>query len=167
MKRLPGAILTHPVALAAVSLMAFNDHFVKHHHPGWVSGKLSDVAGLVVLPLTLCALAEIAAGRSLGPRWRAACIAVSAVGYGLVEVWPPAETAWCWTWGALQWPFRAAWAWAAGQAVPPVAPVVATSDWTDLLVLPASALAWLPPLGEPSRASGRGDTETEVHDGGR
>jgi hypothetical protein len=150
--RLPGSLLLHPVAVAAVALMAFNDHWLKAHHPGWVSGKLSDVAGLVVLPLTMCALAEIAAGRPLGARWRAGCIAVSALGYSLVEVWPLAEAAWCWTWGALQWPFRAAWAWAAGQGIPAVARVVATSDWTDLLVLPASAFAWLPPRAPPERA---------------
>ncbi len=138
-----GDRLLHPVALAAVALMAFNDHFMKVHQPGVLSGKLSDVAGLVVLSLTLFAIAEVASRRLLGGRALLVCMAVAAVGYTLVEVWWPAELAWCWSWGLLQWPVRAAFAAARGDAMPVVLPVRAWSDWTDLLVLPAVGGAWL------------------------
>ena len=140
---MPGDRLLHPIALAALALMAFNDHWMKVHQPGVLSGKLSDVAGLPVLALTLFALAEVASRRLLGRRALLACMAVSAVGYTLVEVWAPAELAWCWTWGALQWPVRAAFAAFRGDGMPTVAPVRAWSDWTDLLVLPAVGGAWL------------------------
>lgn len=140
---MPGDRLLHPIALAAVTLMAFNDHWMKVRQPGVLSGKLSDVAGLVVLPLTLYALAEIGSRRLLGERALLACMAISVAGYTLVEVWTPAEAAWCWTWGLLQWPVRATLALARGDGAPGVAPVAAWSDWTDLLVIPAVGGAWL------------------------
>lgn len=151
----PADHLLHPLAIAAVATMAINDHVVKHWWPGWVSGKLSDVAGLVVLPLTLLALAEVARGRVLGRRALWVCVVISVVGYCLVEVWPPAELAWRWTWGALQWPFRAGWSAARGGAAPPILPVAATSDWTDLLVLPAAALAFVACGSRGSPPTGR------------
>ena len=140
---MPGDRLLHPIALAAVTLMAFNDHWLKLEHPGVLSGKLSDVAGLVVLPLTLFAVAEVGSRRVLGGRALLACMAIAVAGYTLVEVWKPAELAWCWSWGLLQWPVFALSAAVHGDAAPPIRPVQAWSDWTDLLVLPAVGGAWL------------------------
>ncbi len=45
--------LAHPLAIAALVLLALNDHVLKQAWPGFVTGKLSDVAGLVVAPLLL------------------------------------------------------------------------------------------------------------------
>ena len=45
------AALVHPVALVALAAWIANDHFLKRLHPGLVSGKLSDVACLIVVPL--------------------------------------------------------------------------------------------------------------------
>lgn len=140
----PGDVLLHPVGLAATALFAFNDWWLKAHHPGAWSGKLSDVAGMVVLPLTLLAAAELASGRVLGRRAAVACAAITVVGFAAVEMSPLAEGAWCWASGALQWPFRAAYAVATGAAAPALAPVRAWSDPTDLLVLPFAALALVP-----------------------
>jgi hypothetical protein len=149
----PGSILLHPVVLAATALYGFNDWWLKAHHPGWVSGKLSDVAGMVVLPATLVALAEVARGRALGRRAAVIAAIVTVIGFALVEVWPPAERAWCATWGAMQWPFRAIAAVALGGEVPPLQPVVAWSDPTDLVTLPFALVlplcvrrrGWRPP----------------------
>lgn len=139
----PGDRLLHPVALVASALYLGNDWWLKAAHPGFVSGKLSDVAGMIVLPLTLYALLELGSGRLLGRRVLACCIAVTVVGFGAVELWAPAEALWCWTWGAMQWPFRAAASALAGGPVPPVRPVVTWSDPTDLWTVPFGAAAWL------------------------
>lgn len=44
------AWLCHPVTVAGVLVLLINDHLLKHTWPGFVTGKLSDVAGLVVAP---------------------------------------------------------------------------------------------------------------------
>lgn len=140
----PGDLLLHPVVLAASAVYAFNDWWLKAHHPGWLSGKLSDVAGMVVLPATMLALAEVARGRALGRRAALVAAGITAFGFAAVEVWPPATSAWCWTWGAMQWPFRAAAGAVTGAGVPPLRPVVAWSDPTDLITVPFAALALIP-----------------------
>ena len=50
----------HPAPLAAVMLLAFNDHYLKRHHPSFLTGKLSDFAGTFFFPLFLCALFQLA-----------------------------------------------------------------------------------------------------------
>jgi hypothetical protein len=45
--------LASPGFVFALVLLILNDHFMKQAWPGWVTGKLSDVAGLVVAPLLL------------------------------------------------------------------------------------------------------------------
>ncbi|GAA3143460.1 hypothetical protein [Nonomuraea roseoviolacea] len=44
------AWLCHPVTVAGVVVLLLNDHLLKQTWPGFVTGKLSDVAGLVVAP---------------------------------------------------------------------------------------------------------------------
>ena len=50
--------------MAAVIILALNDHVLKQAHvlPGWVTGKLSDVAGLFFFPILLFALARAVRG---------------------------------------------------------------------------------------------------------
>lgn len=55
------AWLGRPWFFVAVAVLALNDHVFKGVWPGWVTGKLSDLAGLVVVA-TLAAVL-------LGPRW--------------------------------------------------------------------------------------------------
>jgi hypothetical protein len=47
--RLP--LLFHPATLASLLVFVANDHWLKYSHPGFISGKASDVAGLVLLPM--------------------------------------------------------------------------------------------------------------------
>jgi hypothetical protein len=51
--------LLHPVPLAAVVVLVVNDHLLKGAGllPGWLTGKLSDLAGLLFFPLFLTAAA--------------------------------------------------------------------------------------------------------------
>ena len=66
----PGSALLHPLVLGAVALLLLNDHVFKARWPSWWTGKLSDVAGLVMFPLVLQALWEQArawGGRGFRP----------------------------------------------------------------------------------------------------
>jgi hypothetical protein len=143
----PGDGLLHPVALVALPLLILNDQLLKAVWPGVVTGKLSDVAGLVVAPLVLQALWEIGqwiAGRWHGPTMSVLVVAIIAVGLGFaaVQVWDPASNAYEWALGTAQWPFRAFAAVLVGAPSPSITPVVATADAEDLLALPALAVTW-------------------------
>jgi hypothetical protein len=69
---LPVQELTHPAALAAIALLGLNDHVLKACFPCFLTGKLSDFAGVFFFPLLLTALADTglmlldSAGRRLG-----------------------------------------------------------------------------------------------------
>jgi hypothetical protein len=143
----PGDGLLHPVALAALATLLVNDQLLKRLWPGLLTGKLSDVAGLIVAPLALQAAWEVARwafGRWQGPTRRSLVAAIVAVGLGFaaVQVWPPASEAYRVSLGVLQWPLRVAVAIVSGGSVPAPAPVVATADAEDLVALPALAVTW-------------------------
>jgi hypothetical protein len=46
-------LLAHPLTTAAFAVLAINDHVLKSRFPGVVTGKLSDVAGLVGLTIVM------------------------------------------------------------------------------------------------------------------
>lgn len=111
--------LAHPGSVLALVVLVLNDHVLKQAWPGWVTGKLSDVAGLVVAPLLLsAALAALRVRRSLP-------VAVAMTGAGFVVVKASAEGA------AL-----VSALWSVGF------PTVMRADATDLLALPALGIAW-------------------------
>lgn len=127
--------------------MIVNDQVLKAAWPGFLTGKLSDVAGMVVAPLLLVAMWEIAewiTGRWRGPAGSVLVVAIVAVGltFAAVQVWEPASAAYGWAIGAGQWPFRAVAAAISGAPTPTLSPVVATADAEDLLALPALAVTW-------------------------
>lgn len=143
----PGDGLLNPIALAALAVLILNDQALKAAWPGPVTGKLSDVAGLVVAPLALQAVAEMALaamGRWEGPsRWVLwAGIAIVGVGFAAIQLWPPAVELYRIALGTAQWPIRAAVAVLTGEPIPAIAPVAATPDAADLLALPALGVAW-------------------------
>ena len=53
----PGDEFLHPLPLLAMALLAVNDHWLKGSGvlPGWLTGKLSDFAGLIFFPLFVTA----------------------------------------------------------------------------------------------------------------
>ena len=57
--RVAGDGLLHPVAVAAVVLLVLNDHLFKPILPGLLTGKLSDVAGLLLAPVLAVAAIEL------------------------------------------------------------------------------------------------------------
>jgi len=150
--------LLHPVVLASIALLLVNDQVLKERWPGVVTGKLSDVAGLVFAPLLLVAVAEVVAsagGRWHGPSRRWLTVAVAAVGLGFVAVKlvPAAEGLWELGLGLVQWPVSAVGDLVAGRGLPPVRPVVTTPDATDLVAIPAVWLAHAIGLGRVERAT--------------
>ena len=49
-------VMRHPAVLGSVALLVLNDHLLKQAYPGWLTGKLSDVSGLVFFPVLLAML---------------------------------------------------------------------------------------------------------------
>ena len=49
-------VLVSPVFTGAVAVLAVNDHVLKHQWLGFVTGKLSDIAGLAVIAILLTIL---------------------------------------------------------------------------------------------------------------
>jgi hypothetical protein len=142
-----GDAVLHPVALLALGVLVLNDHALKAAYPGLVTGKLSDVAGVVLLPLVLVAGWELvcaALGRGSGPRTSVLALAIllTGVGFTLVKVSPPVALAFGSLLGAVQWPVAVLAGLAGGHPValaPSAAPIVV--DPGDLLALPALAIA--------------------------
>jgi hypothetical protein len=136
--------LLHPVSLAAIALLIVNDHVLKAAWPGLVTGKLSDVAGLVFFPLLLAAVAQqLRPGLRLRPTV-AACALLTALVFAAIKLSPLAGDAYRAGLGALQWPLRAVWALVQDYGVPPLLRVALTPDVTDLIALPAVLVAvWL------------------------
>jgi len=153
----PGDAMLHPVALASLAALVFNDHYLKLHAPGALSGKLSDVAILVVGPLLLQGLAEVAAARG-GRAWRPSrrvflsAAAVTCAAYALEKTVPAATEAYRLAWGALRWPLDGLAAWARGARWPSYARAAAVTDPSDLLALPAVAGAWWAQRGRSNDA---------------
>jgi hypothetical protein len=56
------AALSHPLILLSIALLLINDHILKVYYPSWVTGKLSDVAGLFFFPILLSAILNIICG---------------------------------------------------------------------------------------------------------
>jgi hypothetical protein len=140
--------LVHPVPLTALAVLLVNDHVLKPLHPGWLSGKLSDFAVMVLLPFLLLAAWDVVrivrpAFPPAGPRMAVAGVVVSIVVFTAIELSPLGAELYRWGLGGAQWPFRALAALITSQPLPRLAPVALTSDVSDLLALPA-ALAVLP-----------------------
>ncbi len=137
----PGAMLVHPVALLALGLLLLNDWVLKPSVSfrglgagagGWVTGKLSDAAGLVVGPLVVAAiLGTVVAWLSATPASKRRCYTIAALAIVVIVVpfvackLSPAAAALCAR--ALSLFGRPA------HVVP---------DPSDLLMLPFAAVAW-------------------------
>ncbi|MFI6457454.1 hypothetical protein ACIBF6_38595 [Streptosporangium amethystogenes] len=136
MKHPHGPVLAwfgHPATVVATFVLLVNDHLLKALWPGPVTGKLSDVAGLLVAPpvLALAFLPALALTRA-GPFSTAlarlsAPVATVATGIGFTLV----KT----TDGGAELASRA-WTLVAG-------PSRVLADPTDLVALPALGVAWL------------------------
>jgi hypothetical protein len=132
---LPGDLLLRPLPIAAGLLLALNDHVLKANVGGWLTGKLSDAAGLVFVPLLLLGLLELgrfACRLTWSITYRDVVIVASLVAGALVtaKLSVPAAHLFGVVLGAVTFPFRGRFG------------VVAIAhDPSDLLMLPAVLLA--------------------------
>ncbi len=135
--------LLHPVVLAAIGLLVINDHFLKAAWPGLVTGKLSDLAGLLFFPLLLQALWEVGLtviGRPHAPSRLVlvVSIVVTAVVFSVVQLVPLAADAYSQLLGQAQWVVASL----LGRAGSEPVPVQVTADPTDLIALPVLLLTY-------------------------
>ncbi|TDD50825.1 hypothetical protein E1286_11495 [Nonomuraea terrae] len=110
------AWLCHPVTVAGVVVLLINDHLLKQTWPGFVTGKLSDVAGLLVAPALLALL--------LPRRADLAATVLTGVVFALVKTTETGADLASQVWTFVGGPSRV------------------LADSSDLLALPALALAW-------------------------
>jgi hypothetical protein len=152
--------LLHPLPLAALALLLVNDHVFKVRAAGFVSGKLSDVAVLILLPFVLLAGWELLRLRRtglapVGPRLVGASVIFTIAIYVAIEIVPVASDVYRVGLGAVQWPFRALLAVLQAAPVPALAPVQLTSDVTDLFVVPVALIVLVVGPWRRSRAPSR------------
>lgn len=140
-----GGSLLHPAAMAAVALLLVNDHVLKASSPGFLTGKLSDFAGLAFFPLVLVSaweLAAAAAGRWRGPSASPLAVATLATAVVFIGAKSSAsanaavEAALGW----LQWVAASPLAAIGLTAHPVYRPAVVVQDPTDLVGLAALAV---------------------------
>jgi hypothetical protein len=141
----PGSGLLDPVAVVALVGLVVNDHVLKAASAGTaytvVTGKLSDVCGLVFFPILVVAGTEIAASithRFRGPSVRTAWIVAAAVAVMFIGMKSShvVGDAYSVTLGALQWPFRALFAVVRGAPLPALQAVAHVVDPTDMVAVP-------------------------------
>ena len=141
---LPGARMLHPVVLGALALWLLNDHLLKDAAPGPLAGKLSDVAGLIVVPASVASAVELWRARrpswTAAPRWLAGAALATAALLIAINLSPAAAWLWQHALAAAQWPFRLFAALAEGHPAPELLPVHHTLDPTDALTAPAALL---------------------------
>jgi hypothetical protein len=136
----PGDGLLHPLALAAVGVLLVNDHILKWTHPGVLTGKFSDVAGLAFFPLFLVAAWEI--GTAVVHRWAGpsgtsllVATAVTGVAFVCVKTTPEGAAAFGAVLGSAQWLAASAVAVVVAGPPPVLRPAAVVSDPTDLIGL--------------------------------
>jgi hypothetical protein len=71
-----------PTIWLAVGLLLLNDHYLKTAFPSWITGKLSDIAGLFFFPLLLATLFS-----PLGERLRLSWRQIGGVAFCVTAVW--------------------------------------------------------------------------------
>ena len=118
----PVAALRHPLWLAGLLVLALNDHLLKGSGllPSVLTGKLSDVAGLLIAPTLLATLLRVRRPSTL-----LACHLAVGLVFAAIQLSATAAVAWSGVMAALGFPW------------------VITRDPTDLLALPALALSWV------------------------
>jgi hypothetical protein len=152
-----GASLLHPIALLALALLLANDHLLKARYPGFVTGKLSDLAGLIVAPLVLVATTDFLAPASLLRRRDYArvsawlCALVVAGAFAATKTWAPATRAYEAMYELARAPLRWLVACALSRA-PYGERIVLARDPTDLFALPMAVVAALIARPGPIRA---------------
>jgi hypothetical protein len=136
-ERAPGDLLIRPLAVVALVVLIVNDHVLKQRWPGLLSGKLSDLAGLVFLPLLIISVYELARAATrrpwcLGDRGVLAVAATVAIGFAATKLSPAVAGGYGDMLGWLRWPLIGHWS-----------QVAISRDPTDVLCTPAAIVVWI------------------------
>lgn len=139
---IPGDGLLHPIVAAAVAVLLVNDHVLKAAFPGLVTGKLSDLAGLLFFPLLIVAAWEVLASLSRpwgGPRLGPLVVATFATASVFAAVKLSTEGAFLYaeSLGWMQWIGATLVASVIDGPTPRLYPVAIVRDPTDLVALVA------------------------------
>jgi hypothetical protein len=113
------SLIARPLPVAAVAILALNDHVLKRAWPGFVTGKLSDVAGLFFFPVLIATLVRVVAPRAQASRVAIGSSVATAIVFSAIKIAPLANAI-------------------ANRVLGPT-----VLDATDLFALPACALAAL------------------------
>ncbi len=133
--------------MVATAILLLNDHVLKDRWGNELTGKLSDLAGVFLLPLVLIAAYEIALFIAKKP-WPATsqrllmCIAVTGAGFSLVKLSPTVADWYGLVLGELRWPFEALLSIIVRSPLANRRSVQVTADWTDLAALPMLWVSW-------------------------
>ncbi|WP_410644836.1 hypothetical protein [Amycolatopsis sp. lyj-346] len=111
----------HPLIIGAAVVLLLNDHVLKPAWPGLVTGKLSDVAGLVAAPPVLGLLLGLCLAGRIGA---AAAVLVTGAGFAWVKLTAVGADVASATWSVVN------------------GPSVVLADPSDLVALPALGLSW-------------------------
>lgn len=144
-----GAYLLHPAVVIAIAVLVVNDHWLKHAIPSWLTGKLSDAAGMVFFPLIAAGLVDLGSllfrrelSESARRTWVTAWVIATGVVFASIQLSELCGDIYRHGLGAIQWPVHALIAAARGHGLAPLAPVEHTPDPTDLVALPFLFIPW-------------------------
>ena len=118
------AWLAHPITLTALVVLVVNDHLLKAAFPGALTGKLSDVAGLVLAPPLLASLVLLTLRRLPAGKVAGVSTGVVGIGFALTKATETGAAAASAVWSIV------------------VPRSVILADPTDLLALCALGAAW-------------------------
>ncbi len=145
-------VLLHPLALAALVLLVVNDHVLKYRYPGLITGKLSDIAGMIVAPLVLFVIVPERFGSRRARAWSS--VLVVAIAFALTKTWHPATRFYEWSFETMRAPLRFALSMVLGRQRPMWSDrVMLVCDPTDLVALPFGYFAGVIGAGERVRRS--------------
>ena len=131
-----GSAIVRPLPALALVVLVTNDRWWKAAHPGFLTGKLSDFAGLALLTYAFVAAADIALPvvglRRPGPRFVLLAAVCFASSFALVKSFPAVADLYGLTLGWLRAPLQA-----------PVRRVEVTHDVSDVVAVLGTAIAWV------------------------
>ncbi|MGH1492611.1 MAG: hypothetical protein ACRBK7_25005 [Acidimicrobiales bacterium] len=84
----PLASLADPRFLVALVVLIVNDQWLKAAYGSWLTGKLSDVAGLVVFPTIVGVVVSMAARRRQGPQLLTLALGLSGLWFAAMKTTP-------------------------------------------------------------------------------
>ena len=140
----PGDCIRHPMSVFMLWLWLLNDHVFKDLWGNTLTGKLSDISGLVVFPLIfvatyelICAYRQRAATHLHLVLWLS--LGLSALIMILINMSDWGADLCRISLGLLQWPFRCLWS----LSIVPIHKVHLTMDPTDLWTLGALFIPYI------------------------